>query len=98
MLGEGHIDWIRAAEEKGMRPMDVLLAATRNIAQAYRVDSDLGTLEKGKLADMVILDKDPLESPDSYRSISLIIKAGHIVNRSTLPTRRLLGEARTTEQ
>jgi imidazolonepropionase-like amidohydrolase len=89
-LGEGHFHWLRAVEQKGMKPMDALLAATRNIARAYKVDRDLGTLEKGKLADLLILDRNPLETAANYPSISLIMKAGRIIDRDALPTQSLL--------
>ena len=42
-------------------PMDILIAATRNGAAAYGLEDDLGTVEEGKIADLLILDADPLE-------------------------------------
>jgi imidazolonepropionase-like amidohydrolase len=92
LLGEGHFTWLRAVEEKGMQPMDILMAATRNIARAYGVDRDLGTLEVGKFADLLILDANPLVSADNYRTISLVMKEGQIVERDALPTQRLLSQ------
>jgi imidazolonepropionase-like amidohydrolase len=89
-LGEGHFNWLLAVEEKGMRPMDALLAATRNIARAYKVDADLGTLEKGKIADLLILDKNPLERACHYRSLRQVMKAGRFVDRDSLPTNAFL--------
>ncbi len=89
-LGEGHFNWLRAVIEKGMSPMDALMAATRNIARAYRVDKGLGTLEVGKIADLVILDENPLSSPDNYRKIFKVIKEGRVIDRNSLPTKRLL--------
>jgi imidazolonepropionase-like amidohydrolase len=73
-----------------MNPMATLMAATRNVARAFKVDKDLGTLEPGKFADLLILDKNPLEDAANYRSISLVMKEGHIVDRNALPTQRLL--------
>ncbi len=90
ILGDGHFNWLLAVEQMGMKPMDGLLAATRNIAKAYKVDKDLGTLEKGKLADLLILDRNPLQSAANYRSVSLIMKEGAVVDRAALPTRKLL--------
>jgi imidazolonepropionase-like amidohydrolase len=89
-LETGHFYWLRAMEEKGVKPMDLLRAATRNIAVAYRKDADLGTLEEGKIADLVILDKDPLLSAANYRSIRTVIKDGVVVDRETLPERPIL--------
>lgn len=90
ILGEGHFQWLAAVEQKGMKPMDALMAATRNIARAYQVDQDLGTLEAGKLADLVVLDADPLRSAANYRSIHLVMKQGRVIDRQSLPTRRFL--------
>jgi adenine deaminase len=90
LLGQGHFFWLKAANQKGMKPMDALMAATRNIAKAYKVDKDLGTLEKGKIADLLILDKNPLKSPENYRQIHLVMKEGQVVNREALPINSVL--------
>lgn len=84
-LATGHFVWFKAMEEKGCPPLEMLRAATINIATAYGKDQDLGTLQPGKIADMVVLDRDPLQAADNYRSIHLIIKAGNIVDRDRLP-------------
>lgn len=84
-FGQGHFVWLKAMEEKGYPAMQILRAATRNIAIAYKKDRDLGTLQAGKLADLLILDKNPLHSAENYRAIHMIMKEGVIVNRDTLP-------------
>jgi len=89
-LGEAHFRWLVAASELGMSPMESLLSATSHIARAYHVDKDLGTLEAGKLADLVILDKDPLASPEHYRNIHLVMQGGRVVDRDSLPSTRVL--------
>jgi imidazolonepropionase-like amidohydrolase len=89
-LGRSHFLWLEAAEQLGMDPMDALLAATRNIARAYRVDEHLGTLEEGKSADLLILERNPLEAAANYRSISLIMKEGRVIDRDGLPTQPIL--------
>ncbi|MFF5991136.1 amidohydrolase family protein [Prauserella flavalba] len=89
-LATGHFVWLRAMEEKGMSPLELLHAATRNVAQAYKVDDDLGTLEAGKIADMVVLDEDPLQGAKSYQSIHAVIKDGALVNLDALPEQPLL--------
>ena len=69
----------------GLSPMDVLMAATKRGAESMRMESDLGTLEEGKLADLVVLDGNPLEDIkilQSLEKINLVIKDGEIaVNR-----------------
>lgn len=89
-LGSAHWNWLLAAEQRGMKPMEALLSATRNIAQAYKVDKDLGTLEAGKVADLIILEKNPLDAAANYRSIAEVIKEGTLIDRNVLPTTRLL--------
>lgn len=84
-LGEGHFNALVALEEMGMAPMEVLKSATSNIANAYRLDQDLGTLEAGKFADLVILDEDPLKDARNYRSIHSVIKSGRPVDLEALP-------------
>ncbi|GAA3543124.1 amidohydrolase family protein [Amycolatopsis ultiminotia] len=89
-LATGHFVWLKAMEEKGMSPMALLHAATRNIAEAYQVDDDLGTLEAGKIADLVVLDEDPLQSAKNYQSIHAVIKDGAVVDLDALPEQPLL--------
>jgi predicted amidohydrolase YtcJ len=84
-LGEAHYRWLQAAQELGMRPMDALMAATRNIARAYKVDSEIGTLEAGKRADLLVLERNPLEDAANYRSIRIVMKDGAVVRREALP-------------
>jgi imidazolonepropionase-like amidohydrolase len=90
LLATGHFAWFKAMEEKGYPPMEMLRAATRNIAVAYGKGKDLGTLEPGKLADMIILDKDPLHAAENYRAIHEVIKEGAVVDRSSLPLKPVL--------
>lgn len=92
-LDTGHFAWFEAMEEKGCPAMQMLKAATRNIAVAYGKDSDLGTLEPGKIADILILDENPLAAAKNYRGIHMIIKDGEVVDRDALPVRPILTKA-----
>ena len=85
-LGEGHFNALVSLEEAGMAPMEVLKSITSNIAKAYKVDKDLGTLEVGKAGDLVILDADPLASARNYRRINSVIKGGKVIDIASLPT------------
>lgn len=89
-LAEGHFFWLKAMEEKGCPPIKVLQAATRNIAIAYGKGDDLGSLREGRFADIVLLDKSPLEGCCNYRAIHAIVKDGQLIDRSSLPLRRIL--------
>jgi len=71
--------------EAGMRSTDILTAATKNAAAVMGKEGDLGTLAKGKLADMVILDADPLRDVRNLRRIFKVIKGGQIVDFSQNP-------------
>ena len=60
----------------GLSPLDVISAATRIPAEMMGQGDQLGTVEKGKLADMVIVDGDPLSDLRALRHLKLIIKDG----------------------
>ena len=89
-LGLAHFYWFDAMAEKGMAPMDMILAATRNIALAYQVIDDGGTLEPGKRADLLLLDADPLADIANIRRIALVMKDGAVVDRESLPRHPVL--------
>ena len=60
--GFGFIRELELLREAGFHPLEVIRAATLNAAQALGAEKDLGTIEVGKLADMVIVDVNPLEN------------------------------------
>ena len=62
--------------------MEALKAATINPAQLSRVDDRLGTVEKGKLADLIVVEGDPLANLDALHDLRLIMKGGKIVRSS----------------
>ncbi|MEE8339464.1 MAG: amidohydrolase family protein [Xanthomonadales bacterium] len=70
------------AEEVGMTPMQVILAATRNTAEGFRVLDKLGTIEAGKLADVLIVNEDPLQDISKLQKIEWVIKDGNVVDRT----------------
>lgn len=90
VLGNSHFEWFISMEEKGCSRMRMLQAATRNVAVAYGKDKELGTLEPGKIADLLILDEDPLRAAVSYRRINVVIKEGVVIDRAALPSNPIL--------
>jgi len=93
-LGEGHFNWFKAMVEKGMTPMEAIVSATRNIAAAYHKLDQFGTLEAGKLADLVVLDANPLQDVNNIRKISMVMKDGQVVDRDKLPLKKMLSVPR----
>ena len=62
--------------DAGISEMDTLLSSTRWAAEVLRVDDQLGTLEVGKLADIVILNANPLDNIANTKNIDRLIMAG----------------------
>jgi imidazolonepropionase-like amidohydrolase len=65
----------------GMKPMDAILTATRNAAQALKQEKDLGTIEAGKLADVIAVDGDPVKNIrclQEKKNIKIVMKEGKI--------------------
>lgn len=60
----------------GMKPVDVLVAATRGGGRAMGREADLGTIEAGKLADLLVLAADPTADIANMRNLRAIIRGG----------------------
>jgi len=91
--GIGTILAIEGLVELGMTPSQAIVAATRNGAMAARGLKDFGTLEAGKLADVVLLTADPLGDISNLRKVAAVIKEGRVVDRARLPGSRVLSVA-----
>ena len=65
----------------GMSPMDAIKAATLNGAIAYGEDDKLGSIEPGKLADIIVVDGDPLKDITALRKVVLVMLDGTIHKR-----------------
>jgi imidazolonepropionase-like amidohydrolase len=67
--------------ELGVPAIEALRAGTINGARAVGIDRETGSLEAGMLADIVILDGDPLADINNTRKIARVIKAGVIFEK-----------------
>jgi Tol biopolymer transport system component len=84
MQGIGYHWELWALASGGMTPREVLRAATQHGAEAIGYEQDLGTLERGKLADLVVLDKDPLDDIHNTRTVRYVMKDGALYEGDTL--------------
>ena len=67
--------------ESGIPARDIIVAASKNASEFLGVSKDLGTLEKGKWADLIVLTKNPLDDIRNSRSIESVMIAGNVVER-----------------
>jgi imidazolonepropionase-like amidohydrolase len=63
-------------DRAGMKPLDVIRAATLNGAKAVGREGEMGTITPGKLANLVFLTKDPSQDVRAFRSVRLTVKRG----------------------
>ncbi len=69
----------------GMKPIDALLSATSVDAELFGVADKLGTLEKGKLADIIAMPGDSTADITVSERVSFVMKDGQIVKNDTKP-------------
>ena len=84
--GEGALE-LQIMVDYGTTPMQAIVAHTKNGAYAMRMEDRLGTLEVGKLADLIVVDGDPLADIkilQDRKKIQLVMKEGEVF-RSDLP-------------
>jgi imidazolonepropionase-like amidohydrolase len=77
--------------EAGLSPMQAVQAATINVARLVGRDKELGTIGAGKLADLVLLDADPIRSIQNTQRINMVMSNGRLWDRPALD--RLLRDA-----
>lgn len=79
--------------QAGLTPLEALQTATINPAKFLGKEKTLGTIEKGKLADLILLDANPLENIGNTRKINAVVLNGKILDRKTLD--KMLSEVET---
>jgi Tol biopolymer transport system component/imidazolonepropionase-like amidohydrolase len=88
MQGLGPHWELRAFVQGGMTPLQALRVGTLYPAQTLGLDQDLGSIEPGKLADFVVLEKNPLESIENTTSVALVVKNGTAYTPDELARRK----------
>ena len=68
----------------GLSPLEAIAAATGTAARIIGAEGSIGSIEEGKLADLVILDADPLEDITNTRKIWKVFQGGREVDRNAL--------------
>ena len=71
-------------QQGGMTNMEALRAATIDGARYIGMDTDIGSIEQGKLADLVVLDRNPLDNIRNSESVNLIVLNGRVYDAKTL--------------
>jgi imidazolonepropionase-like amidohydrolase len=77
-------DELQLLVEAGLTSFEALQAATKSPAQSLHTEKDSGTIEKGKYADLVLLDASPLDDIRNTRKIRAVILRGKLLDRSAL--------------
>ncbi len=88
-----HEELQRLVEDAKLTPRDALWSATIGPARFARLDDRLGTLSAGKIADIVLLDADPLSNIRNTRRIFAVVQGGRLFSRDDLDA--LLAEVRS---
>lgn len=84
MHASSYIQELEAMQKAGLTPAEIIKASTRNAAIGFGLDAALGTVAVGKKADLVVLDKNPLENLQHLTTITEVLKDGIILGVDTL--------------
>jgi imidazolonepropionase-like amidohydrolase len=79
---------LEAMQAAGLSAADIVVMATRNGAQAMGRLKDFGTLEAGKLADLLVLAEDPRADVRAFRSLTHVMRGGRLYQQAALAQRR----------
>jgi imidazolonepropionase-like amidohydrolase len=68
----------------GLSPIEALRSATLRPAEFFGLEGEMGTIEPGRLADLVLLAEDPLEDIGNTRSVQAVVTRGRLLDRTEL--------------
>ena len=74
--------------EYGMSEMDVIVSATINAADLIDMSDSIGTIEAGKLADIIAVDNSPLDNIDELLDVNFVMKGGKVYKDDSRRTRK----------
>ena len=81
----------------GFTPAEALRTATITAAEALGAGADLGTIAPGKLADMLVIDGDPLSRIEDARRIRTVIKDGQVLEMKLLMSGEAVNATKTSQ-
>jgi imidazolonepropionase-like amidohydrolase len=84
MPGFSLLDELAHYVEAGLAPMAALQTATRNPARFLGKEKDMGTIEQGKIADLVLLEANPLEDIRNTKKIASVVFEGKLFPKSAI--------------
>jgi imidazolonepropionase-like amidohydrolase len=79
-----HEELVMFVEKSGFSPLQAIEAATLQAAKLMGMERDLGTIQVGKLADLVLLDRDPLLDIANTKAIAAVLADGRYYDRAAL--------------
>jgi imidazolonepropionase-like amidohydrolase len=82
--GPSIFDEMETMQAAGLAPADVVVMSTRNGARAMNREKDFGTLEAGKMADLLVLTENPLADVRAFRSRTHVMRGGRLYQQTAL--------------
>lgn len=82
--GSSYLDEIVEMRKAGLDTWDIVQASTINGAKALGKQSEFGSIAKGKIADVLILDRNPIESIENAQAIHRVVRRGTLIEPATL--------------
>lgn len=77
--GQASVKWFIAYTEAGLKPVDILRAATASAAELLRMEHQVGSLEPNKFADLLAVEGDPLKDISALTQVRFVMKDGQVV-------------------
>lgn len=84
---------MKGMADAGVSLVAVLAAATINNARQFNIDRDYGTVEVGKVANLLLLKQNPLTTVDAWRNIHQVILHGEVFNRADFAADSMVNKA-----